>query len=178
MNTTKARSAPRELHRDARGAVLVEFLVAVMPLMITFFSFLQIAQIAQARLVMKHATIVGARAAAVMSNKNKNTPDMGEGSSEKSDETITNAVRLGLGPWDSTINNLKVKVDDHSNCESEGVFDDVEVTVTGDYKCSVPFGGFLVCGMHGGTHSFKQSYAFPHQGARYKDLGGADCPEE
>ena len=81
ITTTSVLETPCEkgtlkgLRKDKRGAVLVEFLVAFMPLMITFSSFVQVAQIATASIVTKHSTIVGARAAAVITNEHKNTPD-------------------------------------------------------------------------------------------------------
>jgi len=49
----------KDLHKNKRGAVLVEFAIAFMPLMITFSSFVQLQQMATARIVVKHATIVG-----------------------------------------------------------------------------------------------------------------------
>lgn len=67
--------ALRALHEDRRGAVLVEFAVALMPLLATFFVSLQTIQLATARLVVKHATILGARAGAVFANTKGITPD-------------------------------------------------------------------------------------------------------
>lgn len=158
------------LHRDERGAVLVEFLVALMPLMITFSSFVQLSQIATARVVVKHATIVGARAAAVMSNKNHNTPDQkGDGATD-----IKEGVNAALGPWVRTMKQVDVEVDDQSSCSDP--YGMVSVTVKADYRCSVPFGGFLLCGTSGGKHSIAYKIGFPHEGARFKEGGGAQCP--
>ncbi len=167
---TDEKRTLRSLHQDRRGAVLVEFLVAFMPLMITFSSFVQLAQITTARLVTKHATIVAARAAAVISNEHNNTPDAKKG---KNQDEIEQAVQAGLGPWGQTMTNVKVEIDDQSSAEDN--FGMVKVTVTARYRCSVPFGGMLVCGKNGGVHEIVQKAAFPHQGACYEDLKGGGC---
>jgi Flp pilus assembly protein TadG len=159
-----------DLKNDKRGAVLVEFLVAVMPLMITFSCFVQVSSIATARLVVKHSAIVGARAAAVIANGKKNTPDQKQGDNKGE---ILMGVRAAMGPWIKTMNNVNVQVDDQSSCADP--YGMVTVTVTADYRCSVPFGGRLLCGAVGATHTLKQKYAMPHQGARYSDGGGAKC---
>lgn len=158
-----------KLHGDKRGAVLVEFLVAVMPLMITFSSFVQVSQIARARLVVKHSAIIGARAASVISNEHKNTPDQNPG---KNEDVINQSVRAAIGPWNSTMTVVSAKVTDNSSCDDQ--YGLVSVEVTAVYKCTVPFGARLVCGL-GGMHPFKQKYSMPHQGARYKDDKGGGC---
>jgi Flp pilus assembly protein TadG len=162
----------RSVHKDQRGAVLVEFLVAFMPLMITFSSFVQLAQITTARLVTKHSAIVAARAAAVISNEHNNTPDAKKG---KNQDEIEASVQAALGPWGKTMTNVKVDIDDQSSADDN--FGMVKVTVTARYKCSVPFGGLLVCGAAGGVHEIVQKAAFPHQGACYEDLKGGGCGE-
>lgn len=160
----------RDLHSDKRGAALVEFLVALMPLMITFSSFVQLQQMATARLVLKHSTVVGARAASVISNKNKNTPEQKQGDNQAA---IEQAVTKALGPWAQTMTTT-VTVQDDSSCNDP--YGMVTVRVQAQYKCQVPFGGRIVCGL-GGMHNFNNiRYAMPHEGARYKDGGGADCP--
>lgn len=173
MNATRKTSPDHRkppLRSDERGAALVEFLVALMPLMITFFSFVQLAQITTARLIVKHATIVGARAAAVISNVNHNTPDQqGDGA-----EDIREAVRQGLGRWKHNMARVDVTVDDQSSCSGQnGQYGLVTVDVKADYKCSVPFGRSLIC--KGSRHNIGFKIGFPHQGARYKEGGGAQC---
>ena len=161
------------LHRNKRGAVLVEFAIAFMPLMITFSSFVQLQQMATARIVVKHATIVGGRAAAVISNKNRNTPDQEDADN---DDVVKKGVMSALGPWKRTMRNVDVKVEDTSTCEDP--YNTVSVTVTADYKCSVPFANLFMCGARK-IHSFKaMTSRFPHQGARYQDGDGAKkCAE-
>lgn len=165
--------ALRSLHRDRRGAAMAEFLVAFMPLMITFFSFVQLTQVATAKLVVKHAAVVGARAAAVMSNGKSNTPGMSGGSNQGQ---IQEGVRAALGPWASAMSSVNVEVADESGCTTETLFELVHVTVRAKFRCTVPLGNRIVCGA-GGESSLEQKMSYPHQGARYKDLGGTSCSE-
>jgi Flp pilus assembly protein TadG len=158
----------KELNGDKRGAVLVEFAVAFMPLMITFSAFVQLQQMATARLVVKHSAIVGARAAAVISNKARNTPDA---KGEDNVDEVKAGVMAALGPWKNTMANVNVTVDDTSTCEDP--YGMVSVTVTADYKCSVPFSNIFMCGA-AKKHTFKPMVSrFPHQGARYQEGDGA-----
>jgi hypothetical protein len=147
----------------------VEFLIALVPLLITFFSFVQIAQIATARLVVKHAAIVGARAASVISNAHGNTPDqkMGDNQSE-----IEQGVKAALGPWLKTMESVTVQITDNSSCDDP--YGKISVKVSTQYRCSVPLGNF-VCARGGLKHALVFTHAFPHQGARYKDGGGGKC---
>jgi len=155
------------LHQNKRGAVLVEFAIAFMPLMITFSSFVQLQQMATARIALKHATIVGGRAASVISNKNRNTPDAED---KDNDDEVKKGVVAALGPWKTKIT-VNVKVEDTSSCDDP--YGMVSVTVNADYKCSVPFSNLFMCGASK-THAFKpMTSRFPHQGARYQDGDGA-----
>lgn len=163
----KRKGTLKGLHENKRGAVLVEFAIAFMPLMITFSSFVQLQQMATARIVTKHATIVGARAAAVISNKNRNTPDAED---KDNDDEVKKGVVAALGPWKSKIT-VDVKVEDTSTCDDP--YGMVSVTVTANYKCSVPFSNLFMCGRDK-FHVFKPMISrFPHQGARYQDGEGA-----
>lgn len=151
----------RKLGKDQKGAVLAEFVIAVVPLLMTFFSFVQLSKVATARLVVKHGTIVGARAASVISNANNNTPDAkGDGKAD-----ITNAVKLGMGPWVSRGNIVGVNVDVQDQSSRDDPYGWVTVTVKATYRCTVPM-GFIACG--GATKQLEESYRMPHQGALYE----------
>jgi hypothetical protein len=52
--------------RDERGAVYVEFLLAFLPLFVLFLALCQISLLVAGRLVVRHAALVGARAAIVV----------------------------------------------------------------------------------------------------------------
>jgi hypothetical protein len=54
------------LTSDARGVVLVEFLIALLPVLLLFLSVLQLAVLGAAKLVVQHAAVAGARSACVV----------------------------------------------------------------------------------------------------------------
>lgn len=140
---------------------MAEFVIAVVPLMMTFFSFVQLSKVATARLVVKHSAIIGARSASVISNAKDNTPDAkGDGKGD-----ITNAVKSAMGPWhiQGSIQSVNVQVDDQSS--KTDPYGWVTVTVEATYRCKVPM-GFIACG--GASKKLKESYRMPHQGAIYK----------
>src|SRR5436190_22180757 len=47
----------RKLRSDKRGAVLAEHVIAIVPILMTFFTFVQLSKVATARLVVKHSAI-------------------------------------------------------------------------------------------------------------------------
>ncbi len=153
----------RKLRSDESGAVLAEFAVVVMPLFLTFFGFLQLAQMMTAHLVMKHAAIVAARAAAVISNNNGTNPgDNG------TNEDVNIAASLALGGWfgAGVIDKVKVVISDTSS-ESDP-YAPVNVTVSGDYHCRVPLGDRMLCDLLSRTRVLSAKASYPHQGANYK----------
>jgi len=151
----------RKLRKDQKGAVLAEFVIAVVPLLITFFSFVQLSKIATARLVVKHGAIIGARAASVISNQHNNTPDAkNDGKAD-----ITTAVKLGMGTWVSRGAIVGVNVDVQDQSSREDPYGWVTVTVKATYRCTVPM-GFIACG--GVTKQLQETYRMPHQGAIYE----------
>lgn len=149
----------KRLRGDQKGAVLVEFVIAIVPVMMTFFSFVQLSKIATARLVVKHSAIVGARAASVLSNQHENNPGAsGDGKSE-----ISNSVKAALGPWATTML-VDVTVNDQSSTSDP--YGWVEVKVSATYRCNVPMGR-IACGLSG-MKKLEETYKMPHQGATYK----------
>ena len=63
---TRRGGAHRRVLADARGSVMLEFLIAIVPLLVLFLGLLQLALLAVADLVVRHAAITGARAASVV----------------------------------------------------------------------------------------------------------------
>jgi hypothetical protein len=154
----------KTLRRDQRGAVLAEFVITFIPLMSCFFVFLQLSLVASARLRLKHAAVIGARAAAVFSNVNDNCPECcGSGQAE-----IEAGVRAAIGtPSNLAVSSVEVN-DQSSRNDPYGL---VSVTVTGRYQCGVPLGK-IICGES--TTTFVETKSMPHQGARYR-AEYADC---
>lgn len=150
----------RRLRRGRRGAVLAEFCIAIVPVLTTFFAFVQLSRMAAAKLVLKHGAIVGARAAAVIWNEHDNNPK-----AEGGQEAIDAAVNAAMAPWmaKGAFTGVSAKVTDTSS--KEDPYGWVEVKVTANFVCNIPM-GFAVCG--GATKSLSDTYRMPHQGANYK----------
>lgn len=162
----KAKAEKKKgLAGDQRGAVLAEFVVVLFPLLMVFFTMVQLSAFASAKLMTKHAAVIAARAAAVFSNQHDNLPEAkGDGKSE-----ATSAARAAIGTWSQkqlTITNVAVA--DASNREDQ--YGLVTVTVTANYKCTVPMARF-VCGLSG-NKVITETKSMPHQGARYRLEGG------
>jgi len=162
-SAAEGRVGLRGLRGDVRGAVLVEFVVAIVPILMMFFTFIQLSKVATARLIVKHATIIGARAAAVIANEHENVPDQPKGQNQKE---IDAAVKNALGPWwyrRGGVMNVQVRVDDRSS--KSDPYGWVEVRVSAVYQCNVPM-GWIAC--RGRSKLLEEAYRMPHQGARYK----------
>lgn len=154
----------RSLRKDTRGAVLAEFIIAIVPILTIFFNFVQLAHLATARLVVKHGAIIGARAAAVMTNEHNNTPDMkGKG---KNEGEIKQGVILAMGNWvaSGALTDVTVNIDDTSSEADPYNWVNVEVKTT--YHCDLPL-AFTACG-GGRTKDLVERKRMPHQGANYK----------
>jgi Flp pilus assembly protein TadG len=145
----------RKVHQ--RGAVLVEFVVALTPLLMTFFSLVQLGKMMTAQLAFKHAASVASRAAAVIMNEPNNPKASGK------KEEVEQAAMLALGDFVEAFSTLDAKV-----TGGNGPSDPVTVELSGTYDCNVPLGKTIVCGL-GGSHNFKPVRStLPLYGARYK----------
>lgn len=142
--------------------MLAEFVVSFIPLMTTFFTFVQVAKLSTSRIAVRHAAIVAARAAAVMSNEGNNVPLDAAGQAE-----IEDAAKLAVAPWiaDGSFTTVRAQVSDSSNRSApDGPYGFVSVAVTAQTRCTVPLGR-LLC--PGGSRTMTETVAMPHQGARY-----------
>jgi Flp pilus assembly protein TadG len=160
MSDLESKEKP-SLLKDKRGAVLVEFVVALMPMMMTFFGFVEVTKIYAASLGTRHAAITAARAAAVMSKVHDNNPATQGGEGE-----IKSAAGQALAPWISNgaISAVTVTVNDTSSRSDP--YGPVHVKVAATYHCKVPLMGRIVC--KGGTKTITHEATMPHQGAKYK----------
>lgn len=143
-----------------RGAVLAEFVVALVPLLTIFFVFVQISAIAAARIRFKHATIIGARCASVYSNKNSTCPEC----ESEGDTEVVEAIRAGLGSSAKGYASINATIDDRSS-ESDP-YGLVTVSSSAEYQCGVPLGR-IICGTSSKV-TFTEMKSLPHQGANYK----------
>lgn len=161
---TKDPTKKTGLVKDQRGAVLAEFVVAIMPLLTIFFVFVQLSSIAVASLLVKHSAVVGARAAAVYASGNDNLPEAC-GAGGGGDGKVNDAVRAALGTWQDRITATATVTDNSSRAEPDGPYGLVTVRVVATYQCRVPLGR-AIC--PGGTKTITDEKSMPHQGARYR----------
>lgn len=138
----------------------MEFVIAVVPMLTTFFGFVQVAKIYTANLVVQHAAITAARAAIVMVKKDTNPGEKG------SNTDVKQAAGLALSPWitSGSISNVNVTVTDQSSMSD--VYGPVKVRVQATYKCGVPMMGRVICS--GSRKALTAEATMPNQGARYK----------
>jgi len=149
--------APFTLPRDRRGAVAVEFAIAITPLLLCFFCFYQVALISTAKMFVRHSAVVGARAAIVIM-----PPNPGAAGTEAD---VHRAVRASAGTWGrtGTLEFQERITDSEPGSENSNV----TVAVTATFKCGVPLGKNVVCGQ-GGTTTLTDSATLPKQGANYQ----------
>jgi Flp pilus assembly protein TadG len=141
-----------------RGAVLVEFVIAAVPLLMMFFCFTQVAALANAKLVVRHAAIAATRAAIVIMPPNPGN------NGTMDDVRVAAGVAMGTYLLDGKL------VAPDTQCTSQASAADpyglVTCTVTATYVCDVPMGKWWVCG--GSSKMVSDTMSLPNQGARYQ----------
>jgi hypothetical protein len=153
--------------QGTRGAILVEFWFAFVPLFTIFLCLCELTRYFTTREVAVHAASIAVRSCAVIDRVNPG-PDLGlNGKSEE----VRAAVLEALGPWhENGSGNLSLE---DVQCKGTGDPADPhhpdEVTVQLWYRCSIPIARELVCERHGAVHLKRVTVRdrFPHQGARY-----------
>ena len=152
------RLGAKRLVADRRGAAVVEFAIAILPVLITFFGMFQWGILAYVHLMVKHAAFVAARAEAVI---HPHMPDSGPASDVHKGVMMlfkhvslvkaanVSIVTTGAGPLDETMDN---------------------VTVTVEYICGVPLGQKICC--KGNRYVFTETASFPNQGSYYQPVWG------
>lgn len=145
--------------RSTRGAVLVEFTVALMPLLMIFFCFVQVAKLYTANLVVKHSAVAAARAAIVIK-----APNPGKNGSE---DEIAYAAGLAMGDWLKNGTLMNPSVTTTTQASEADPYGLVTSTVSTTYSCNVPLGGMIVC--LGPTKTLTARMSLPNQGANYKE---------
>ncbi len=135
----------------------MEFVIAAVPLLMMFFCFTQVAALANAKLVLKHAAVAATRAAIVVM-----PPNPGDNGTM---DDVKIAAGMAMGTY--LIDGKLVAPD--TQCTSQASNDDpyglVTCTVTATYICNVPMGKWWVCG--GPVKVVSERMSLPNQGARY-----------
>jgi hypothetical protein len=154
----------RRLAADARGAVIVEFAIAIMPMLIFFFGIFQWCTCAYAHLLLKHAAFVAARAEAVIH------PGMSD-SGAATDPT--KAAKL-IFAVTKAAKNIKVSFPGQPNENSQEM---LEAQVEMDFQCQIPLGNVVACGNKKKMHMTAKA-SFPNQGSMYQRVWGNGTNED
>lgn len=184
----------RRLPRDTRGAVYLEFLIAFMPVFVFFLCLLQLSLLYASKLIVEHAAVQGARAAAVVfgdqpepygeqdSDKNTLTP--------KRRQAVRDAVLITLAPQilDASLASVEVAFptapggpDQPVGAQLPPMTDDgagiVRVRVEADVACRIAIANAIACTALkndaravfslGRVMAMHSEAVFPYQGARY-----------
>jgi hypothetical protein len=141
--------------------VLAEFVIAVLPLLMAFFVFFQVGMWVTAKMFVRHATIVAARAGIVVSGGGASNPMLG-GAEQGSDSDVQAAFQSALGVWGANgMLSGTVAIDDPG-----GPTGPLTATSTVVFTCRVPLGK-LICA-NPAIRNMQDIATLLKQGARYK----------
>lgn len=154
------------LCRGTRGVVLVEFLIAFMPIMAIYLCMMELVHFFTIREVVMHAANAGVRACAVVGTDAQFEPGGVEYNGGATD--YKEAVKLALKPWETT---QIFQLDENAlTCDigasAADPYGEDTVTVKGSYTCTVPLAKVIIC--NNGSKTMEVKSSFPHQGAKYK----------
>jgi Flp pilus assembly protein TadG len=176
------RASLCKLACDRRGAAYVEFLIAFPPIFLMFLGLWQLGIMFVASLVVQHAAVCAARAAAVAIAEPVDTPhtlgDFGR-------VMATDAAYLAASPLlnGGAISSLSVEFPSDAGGAGERTTYQpsstakpsmVRVRVKADFVCAVTPVNVLVCGLNGAggggatTTQLTAEASFPYQGANYR----------
>ncbi len=145
------------------GAVYVEFIVAILPMLVLFWGLLQVNGLLLADLVVRDAASNAVRAAIVCdSDESTSGPSGAQDCAQQAAEATTKAVK--------SIQSVGVQV---ANASASGNAP-VTATVSASYDCQVPLVASVACSLFAGEGNFssvaviQRSATLPNQGHFYK----------
>jgi Flp pilus assembly protein TadG len=157
--SSKARSAVH-LRADSKGAVYVEFLVALVPMFTLFWGLVQLNGLFLADIVAQHAAVSAVRAAIVCEpDDHSQRPQGGQECAEDAVHEI-----LGMSGGQKTVSAIQGADVSLAGLSTTGNAS-VTATVTVEYDCEVPLVGRLICG--GSSAVIVRKATLPNQGAFY-----------
>ncbi len=173
------RGEASRLMAERRGAVMVEFLAAFLPMFIFFECLVQFAGLTTAKLLVRHAATCAARAAVVVLYDNPQFYghlEVGNASGKRrSDIRLAAAVPLtaitSIEKVDIALPSGPGQGDDQYKI---GPNDLVTVRVTAQYRCFVPLADRIVCNPMTGTRTLVAEASMPNHGVSYPYPGRAD----
>jgi Flp pilus assembly protein TadG len=165
----------KNCRRSRSGAVYVEFLIAIMPMLMLFWGLMQLNGLLLADLVTRHAAVNAVRAAIVCGSQAK---DMGGNAHAKNDAELGSTGGCAYEAAKKSLSAVHsfgdppvfaVKVEGAKKSGNAPV----TATVVAAYHCRVPLVGGLVCGLFtAGTDAMNirflsRAATLPNQGATY-----------
>jgi Flp pilus assembly protein TadG len=153
------------LVEDRGGAAIVEFALAIMPVLCIFFGMVQWSIVAYVHLIVKHAAFVAVRCEAV---QNTGMPDASttSGTDDCADPN-SGAVSTLFADIPGAKGNITITPTLAG--PTTQALDTVQVALT--YNCTIPLGNVLACGS-GMTQTLSESASFPNQGSVYWNIWG------
>ena len=161
------------LAQDRDGAAMVEFAIAILPVLMMFFGTVQWSVNAYLHLIVKHAAYTIARCEAV---EHPGMPDSGTDTVDclNTDPTSTSVI----GTLFAHVSGVSSGDFDIRTTTLAGQYaqtpDTVQVTL--NYKCSIPLGNVIACSSSGGGGAYTQplvsTASFPNQGSAYQPIWG------
>ena len=149
--------------RGSRGAVYVEFIIVIIPMLVLFWGMMQLNGLLLADLVVQHAAVNAVRAAIVCDSDEHTHGQAGaEECAEQAAEATTKSVQ--------SIKAVTVSVAGASETGNAPV----TATVVADYSCQVPLVGGLACALFRGElttsaiATLHRQATLPNQGHYYK----------
>lgn len=175
-----APAEPTSLTRDSRGAVYVEFLIAFLPVFLFFLASWQLGRFYTTRLVVQHAAMSGARAAAVIIAEPEADGSVAHTLSDAKRRSISSAVWIALAPaslqgWvagvDLRFPSSATASDDRTAfTPAEGTPTMVHLELHAAFACDLPPVDLFLCerSAAGFTLPIVARASFPYQGARFR----------
>ena len=171
----RLRAHLRTLADHSTGEVYVEFIIAIVPMLLVFWGLMQLNGLLLADLVARHAAVNAVRAAIVCDSDD--SPQTGDelaapgGCSYQAAKMTLSAVK-SFNAAGGSDPDFSVSVDGASTDGNQAV----TVTLTARYHCQVPLVAAFVCGLAQdalaqgnalGTAALLRRASLPNQGAGY-----------
>jgi len=148
----------RGLAGDRKGAAIVEFAMASMPVFCLFLGMVQWSILAYTHLILKHGAFIAARCYAVVA---PGMPDAGKESDcqkEAMDAIFAHVGGVSHG-------DVKVHLPEGFDKTSQNP---ATVTLDLDYHCNIPLGARVACKDF--RYKFTEKATFPNQGSAYQKI--------
>jgi hypothetical protein len=155
----------RDLRAATRGAVMVEFLIAFLPVATFFLAIVQYCFLQSAAIITQFAAGKAVRAAVVVLHDDPafyGDEDEGRPTGERL-KAITRAAMVPLRTTGATADAVKLTFDS----QAYGAHDLVGLTLEYTYRCKVPLARLLTCGASG-VRTITAKTAMQNQGAEYE----------